>query len=345
MEDLQNVFFAITNICNCKCLTCDVGARKRGESPDSFFLENLNFGVKEYASTELMQRIFEQLREVAPQLYITGGEPLISPRFNRFLEIFQDYHGRIVLVTNGAFLQKYAANIANSSIASVNVSLDGLQNTHDTIRGVSGLYERVIEGVTDLRNRQRKNEIAQELNLNFTISISNYFEIYDFVARAHELDVDRIDFLHPQYVSPRMAEIHNDRYPKMRVGTRMYNGAETYNVPLDDLLRIMDRTKKYFGSFVAFFPDLTPEQMKIYYGDELGFPFEKVCSAPFKGFEIIQNGDYIIGTPCIPYKLGNIMQDSLEDIWLGVPIEQFRSTLIQEKRFPICAKCCAYYYE
>lgn len=346
INDLQNVFFAITNICNCRCITCDIGTSNRDkQNPDSLFLDNLHFSAKEYASAELMQRIFDELRVIAPQLYITGGEPLISPKFSRFLEIFRNYSGRIDLVTNGTFLQEYSERIANSSIASVNVSLDGFQDTHDTIRGVSGLYERVIKGITELKERQKEGKARQELNLNFTISRSNYEAIFSFAERAYELGVNRVDFLHPQYVSPRMAQAHNERYPEMHVGTRMYDKPSTYDLPLSDLLRMMDKTKMHFGSFVAFFPNLTPEQMKVYYEDDLGFPFEKRCSAPFKGFEIIQNGDCIIGTPCVPYRLGNIMQDSLDDIWLGEPMEKFRTLLQKDKRFPICSRCCAYYYE
>ncbi|MCK4664570.1 MAG: radical SAM protein [Bacteroidales bacterium] len=344
MDDLQIVFFAITNICNCKCLTCDIGISNRKEDSDSIFLENLNFGVKEYTSPELLQRILEQLREIGPQLYITGGEPLISPIFNLFLEIFKDYSGRIDLVTNGTFLQKYIKAIANSSLASVNVSLDGFKATHDHIRGIPDLYEKVIAGITELRKSQLEFESKQELNINFTISKSNYAEIYDLAGMALEIGIDRVDFLHPQYVSPAMAETHNRRYPKMRVGTRMYKENKTYDIPLEDILRIVDRTKIEFGEFVAFFPDLTPEQLRTYYGDDSEFPIYKVCSTPFKGFEIIQNGDCIIGTPCVPYKVGNIMQDSLADIWLGKRFNQFRNTLLLEKRFPICAKCCSYYY-
>ena len=82
--NLKTVFLGITNRCNCKCLMCDIGLINRGISTDSFFLKNFNFDEKEYANEELIDRIFEQLTPLKPTIGVTGGEPLISERFQYF---------------------------------------------------------------------------------------------------------------------------------------------------------------------------------------------------------------------------------------------------------------------
>ena len=60
------------------------------------------------------------------------------------------------------------------------VSLDGLEKTHDTIRGVSGCFKKAIEGII------ASNEKVS-VTINTTIMTDNLHEIEDMVKLAKEL--------------------------------------------------------------------------------------------------------------------------------------------------------------
>ena len=82
------------------------------------------------------------------KLRITGGEPLLSPKFDEFLPAVMQLPLKDVSVTtNGQFLPQKAALIADAGLKRINVSLDTLNP--DRFRGIarSGDLATVLEGV------------------------------------------------------------------------------------------------------------------------------------------------------------------------------------------------------
>ncbi|MBY9013957.1 MAG: DUF3463 domain-containing protein, partial [Candidatus Lokiarchaeota archaeon] len=62
------------------------------------------------------------------------------------------------------------------------VSLDGLEKTHDTIRGVSGCFKKAVRGIIASRAKV-------PVTINTTIMAENIHEIEDLVKLAKELDI------------------------------------------------------------------------------------------------------------------------------------------------------------
>jgi MoaA/NifB/PqqE/SkfB family radical SAM enzyme len=60
--------------------------------------------------------------------------------------------------------------------------LDGLEKTHDTIRGVSGCFRKAVKGIIASREKV-------SVTINTTIMAENVHEIEDLVKLAKELDV------------------------------------------------------------------------------------------------------------------------------------------------------------
>jgi MoaA/NifB/PqqE/SkfB family radical SAM enzyme len=85
------------------------------------------------------------------------------------------------LVTNGTLLESRIDEIASYINGVVYVSLDGLEKTHDKIRGVSGCFGKAIEGIMASREKV-------SVTINTTIMAENIHEIEDLVKLANELD-------------------------------------------------------------------------------------------------------------------------------------------------------------
>jgi MoaA/NifB/PqqE/SkfB family radical SAM enzyme len=100
-----------------------------------------------------------------------GGEPLLRADLAEILAFSRSLPLHTSLVTNG---------IAPFIDGVVYVSLDGLEKTHDTIRGVSGCFRRAIRGITASREKV-------PVTINTTIMAENLHEIEDIVKLAKEL--------------------------------------------------------------------------------------------------------------------------------------------------------------
>jgi MoaA/NifB/PqqE/SkfB family radical SAM enzyme len=85
------------------------------------------------------------------------------------------------LITNGTLLESRIDDIAPYINGVVYVSLDGIEETHDTIRGVSGCFRKAVRGIMASREKV-------SVTINTTIMAENIHEIEDLVKLAKELD-------------------------------------------------------------------------------------------------------------------------------------------------------------
>ncbi len=113
---------------------------------------------------------------------LEGGEPLLRNdlveilAFSRFLPLHTS------LVTNGTLLESRIDEIASYINGVVYVSLDGMEKTHDTIRGVGGCFRKAVRGITASREKV-------SVTINTTIMAENIHEIEDLVMLAKELGI------------------------------------------------------------------------------------------------------------------------------------------------------------
>jgi MoaA/NifB/PqqE/SkfB family radical SAM enzyme len=143
---------ALNDSCNLHCRHCSVANRN---IPDMSF-EKVHLGL----------RILRGMR--IRTLFIEGGEPFLWKSENRKLEDVIGYSRSIgfrsiIVYTNGTFP-------IQSSADSVFVSLDGLKDTNDKLRGRT--FSRVIRNI--------EGSDHPKILINFTINSINEAEIEDF---------------------------------------------------------------------------------------------------------------------------------------------------------------------
>lgn len=112
------------------------------------------------------------------QINLTGGEPLLHPDFMKLSGEIRNRGIRLGILTNGTLIdEKMAQDLASLSPVLVQVSLDGPEEIHDSIRG-KGQYKRAIEGIDHLVSQGIK------VNVSFTAMKHN---IMHFEELAREL--------------------------------------------------------------------------------------------------------------------------------------------------------------
>ena len=124
--------FESTLACNLRCRHCGSSA---GEARD------------DELTTDECQSLFEQLRGLGMEwLTISGGEPMTRPDWAELIEMAKATGMGVGMITNAIALDEDAVRRAKAAgISSIGLSIDGLEATHDLIRGKKGHF-RVLEG-------------------------------------------------------------------------------------------------------------------------------------------------------------------------------------------------------
>lgn len=128
------VGWELTLACNLQCLHC--GSSAKFARPDELTLE------ESVAICDQFQTLL--VREVD----FTGGEPLLRRGWAEIATRLVKKGISTNLLTNGLLLdQDKIAEIEDAGIGCVGISLDGLEGTHDYIRGHEGLFNKVLGAI------------------------------------------------------------------------------------------------------------------------------------------------------------------------------------------------------
>lgn len=153
----------LTENCNARCITCNCWRKKK----------------EDLISTEKAIDIINQIQELGvKRLRFTGGETLLRKDFFDILNGIKNNHFRkITLATNGLLLKKYAYQINKSCLTDLGVSIDGLAETNDMIRGIRGYFSRVMSSLKEIRDK--RITIMTTLNHKSVDELPSLFEMCD----------------------------------------------------------------------------------------------------------------------------------------------------------------------
>jgi radical SAM protein with 4Fe4S-binding SPASM domain len=141
VPSLRYLELQITDRCNLRCKHCYIGQRKDNE-----------------LSVCRIRKILHEFEEIQGlRVLITGGEPLTHSRFAEINGMLPQFLIRKILFTNGLLLSKKI--LKNLNVDEIQISIDGLENAHDSLRG-RGTFKKAIEAV------------KSSINSGFEVSVS-----------------------------------------------------------------------------------------------------------------------------------------------------------------------------
>jgi MoaA/NifB/PqqE/SkfB family radical SAM enzyme len=132
----------------------------------------------------------QQEKEILKQLFnsgicgvaFEGGEPLLRNDIAEILAYSRSLPLHTSLITNGTLLKSRIDEIAPSISGILFVSLDGLEKTHDRIRGVNGCFKNAVEGIDAAKEKA-------SITINTTVMADTIDETEDIVNLAKDLGV------------------------------------------------------------------------------------------------------------------------------------------------------------
>lgn len=294
------VVWDVTYACNLRCKHCYSTAGKRLKD--------------ELTTEEAFEAIDKFDRFGVTSIAFSGGEPLVRKDLFELTKYADEKGIYVAVATNGTLItEDMAEKMKDSGIKYVQISLDGLRETHSSFRGVEGLFDKTVEGI---RNCVKKGFFV---NVSMVVTRYNYHEVEDVVNLCEELGVDW--FMHYNFIpTGRGKEILNKEItPEERENLlkMLYTKNKTSGITL------LSTAPQFARVATQFEAEIIPTHFYNIEGEKLKNLSEFIggCGAGRFYIAMRANGDI---QPCVflPLKVGNIRYDDLLDLWVNSKVFQ-----------------------
>jgi len=298
-----NLVVSVTYRCNSRCKTCNVWKRTANE-----------------LTTEEWEQIFCKIGTRPYYLTFSGGEPFLRDDIADIVAAaVRLCKPAIITIPTNALLTSLVPQRVEQIVAAadgvqvgINISLDGVGEEHDAIRGVKGNYEKALETYRQLRALEFPN---LTLGIHTVVSRFNVARIPAIYKELSKLEPD-------SYIS----EVAEERVELGTTGADITPSAEEY-AQAADFLTAQARNGHFVGlarltqGFRAYYYQLAKrilaEQRQV-------IP----CYAGFSSAHIAPDGDvWACCTRAEP--LGNLRETNydLAPIWVSEAAEAMRRSI------------------
>jgi MoaA/NifB/PqqE/SkfB family radical SAM enzyme len=329
----SGVVYEATMRCNLHCEFCYVGT-----------LLNIEGEWRQELPLETLTRAFPD--QDGLQVSLTGGEIFMRKDILGVMDVFRD-KGYVCgyLTTNGTIITEERAD-ALAQLASagflkhISVSIDGPNELHDKARGVAGTFVRTAAGLKRLQAAAVRRHAPLRVSVNTTVAHETLDALSSMVDVAAELGVDAIGLNHLMFSTP--AEVEET----VRLLGEGDAGAISTFVTEDpglDPARVhaqveeLARRCRERGIRFDMRPKVKPALVEPYYSP--GTALEGRCLYPFLYARVSFSGKAYF-CPFIRIEVGDLTQQTLEQVWTGERYVSLRRRLVQNGIFPVCRRCC-----
>lgn len=313
----------ITSYCNLRCIMCPRTAGFVNTPPDRVI------------AIEVIERL-EPILKWIDGVDLSGlwGEAFLHPDlYLNILERLKRAHAGVRTVSNGTLItDELAGRLVALGLDCLEISVDAARDeTYRAIRR-GGELERVISGIRAInRYKEKEGRSAPDIRMLFLGMTENIAELPEFIRLAHSLGVNKV-------VLQAMGEYENVKEKSVALqhkalGRRWLEEARKQAVEL--------------GVSIELFP---PEQFTEDNAPGTDSPARSVshhekkrittkdCFFPWDRAVITTEGDVL---PCCaaPRPLGNLNEQSFEEIWHGKAYSKLRRSLL-DGTLPLMCRTC-----
>lgn len=218
-----NFTVSILYTCNSRCKTCNIWKKR---------VDNLT--VEEY------DKIFHSVGKDPYWITISGGEPFLRKDIDEIAQVIYKHSkpGILNIPTNGLLTRRITEKVEEivrtcpKMELVINLSLDGVGEEHDEIRGVKGNFERSVQTWKNLK------ELKKEYK-NLTLGVHTVISVYN-VKRIPEIEDYLVEHLEPDNF---ISEIAEERVELSTIGTGITPLPEDYKQAVNHLQKKIRQSK------------------------------------------------------------------------------------------------------
>jgi MoaA/NifB/PqqE/SkfB family radical SAM enzyme len=313
----------VINRCNLKCIICNIW-----KTPWQASDKTMNEIVK----------LFPYIEDMAWE----GGEVLLMKGFGDILEEASRYsHLKQVIFTNGlVFNEKIIEKIIRGKVDIV-FSIDGAtKETYEHIRK-GGKFEHLVRNLSMIKQAKEKSGGYIETYFNSIIMKSNYYELEKLIDFAKEYNFNAVtltpirgrfgeenifennDIVALEYIKKIIPKITKKAYEYGIILNNWLPGAQQDSCGSESI----DKTCGSLG-VNSNFPSNNKINNKI------------ICYAPWQRLVIDSEGQVRPFVFCLNKWIGNTDKNSIEEIWNGEAMQEYRKRLLKHEYSGLCQPEC-----
>jgi len=323
--------------CNLRCFMCGqwgtTGVSKTEEAKNFLPLPQLKILLDEIALHK-------------SEIYIWGGEPTLYPNFAEFISYLKSKKLTCTINTNGVLLEKYADEILKNKIDSLDISLIGPESVHDKTVGVSGTFKQVIAGLDLIKSKSLICNYKPLIKAIITINNKNIHDIeklLEAIEKNTAIDMSIVQL--GWFTTKEIGEIYEKRMANdFGIAAKSWSGFlnqsnQKFAEEVQSLVKRIRNVKNYKKP-ILFFPNIKTKDVTAYYLDHSNNCGYTKCGALNKEIDIRHNGEVVICADFPDYVIGNLNQETIQQIWRGEKLKKFRENINNKGLFSICNRCC-----
>ena len=333
-----SVFVHVNNHCNLKCSFCDYGLQNR----DSMFFQNLAGGHAANMPLDDFRRIVDEVKGFRPFISIPATEPLLYGPLPDAIAYVRENGLYCSINTNAVTLEKRAEALVEAGLTKIVVSVDGPRMVHDRIRGVPGVFDKVVAGLNRLAEVKRAKGVDHpDVYINYVIGDQNWTTLEDCVAALPMDAVRQVDFRVMFYCTAELAARHNRVFGDRYHATLACLGEDTdlASIDTDRLWDQVQRVTASHGGKCKFFFRHGRKDLHTYFNEPETFLDDTRCVVAWFAMQISTDGNLAPLQRCYHNSFGNIFERGFEGCWNGPEYRAFRRDLQKNGRFIACARC------
>ena len=279
----------VTYRCNARCNMCDVW----------------KFPSK--ASDEIGVEVIRKL----PRMFfanVTGGEPFVRQDLPEIIAELKKKARRIVISTNGFFTERIIELCEKYPDLGIRISIEGLQEANDKIRGITDGYNRTQNTLKQLRDMGMK-----DIGFAMTAQDLNYKDLVDlyWMAKGHEYEF-------------ATAVVHNSHY--FYKWDNKIKHKDELVMAFQELIKELLKSKKPKEWFRAYFNYGLINYIK-------GKPRFLPCEMGKDGFFLDPMGNILACNGMDkPLPMGNLKTQSWDEIWNSPEAKEVRNAVKECKK-------------
>ncbi len=283
LHELNYIFFELTNKCNLNCLHCGSDCVRDPKVPD--------LPVK--SIIKVLEEIKTKFDPHKTTVVLSGGEPLVYPELFSLGKKIYDLEFPWGMVTNGfGWSEKKVYLAQETGLRSITISLDGLEEDHDWLRGRKTSFQKAVKAIK--------------------LFVKNpFYQAMDVISCVNKRTIKKLDELYQYIVDLGVKQW------RLFMISPIGRAVETPELFLnaDEFKYLMDKVLEFKEK----------NEIRVNYSESgyLGPKYEHhvrdhnyFCLAGISVAGIMVNGD-ILACPNIDrrFKQGNIHEDSFLDVW------------------------------